>query len=469
MKKTLKTLVVILLALGLVLSGCGGRPEESAEPATAPVTETVVFEVESYGSPADATRVTNLEEAAQELNEILQEKGDNRRVEVKANHVSSGYDEYNQKFMLAHKTGAGADIRTISHSDIAMMAEGGYILELDDYINDSEWGKYVKDIYPNLWDAAKWKSKIYGIPQDTEARTVYFRKDILRKLGWSEEDISDLPEKIEKGQFTLDDMTSIAKEAVDKGFAKAGIYHRPNNGAFFPAMVYNFGGKLFNQETNKLVFDRKAIKDTLDYFYKLAQVDKVLPTGMTSMEWRQIHQNWVEGHVLFWYGGTWHWAEYQEVEYHGELGKLTEDYMFENMGYALIPAASKGGKPVTLSQPYVYVINSNTEHPDLAFALVAISSQPKYNAKHAVGSGHLVISPLAAEEPLYKENTFLSDVQYMLDYTKLQPNHHEFGKFTSALFKAIQSVEIGEYDPEKALNWLEEQVKNDIDEIEFID
>lgn len=468
MKGSLKTLVIILLSLGLILSGCGKGSTDSEETATAAGTESVVFQVESYGSPADATRVTNLEEAAEELNKILEEKGDNRRVQVKASHVSSGYDEYNQKFMLAHKTGAGADIRTISHSDVAMMAEGGYILRLDDYINNSEWSKYVEDIYPNLWDAAKWKSNIFGVPQDTEARTLYFRKDILRKLGWSEEDIAALPGKIEKGEFTLDDMTNLAREAVSRGLAKAGIYHRPNNGAFFPAMVYNFGGKLFDEDSNKLVFDRKAIKDTLNYFYKLAQVDKVLPTGMTSMEWRQIHQNWVEGDVLFWYGGTWHWAEYQSVEYHRELGKLTEDYMFENIGYALIPAASKGSKPLSLSQPYVYVINSNTKHPDLAFALVAISSQPRYNAKHAVGSGHLVISPTAAEEPVYKESTFLSDVQYMLEYTRLQPNHHEFGKFTSLLFKAIQAVEIGEYDPEKALIWLEEQVRNDIEEIEFI-
>jgi len=468
MKYSLKTLVIILLSLGLILSGCGSRSNENAEPADSAPTETVVFEVESYGSPADATRVTNLEEAAEELNKILEEQGDSRRVQVKSNHVSSGYDEYNQKFMLAHKTGAGADIRTISHSDVAMMAEGGYILQLDDYIKNSKWSKYLEDIYPNLWDAAKWKSNIYGVPQDTEARTVYFRKEILRKLGWSEEEISALPEKIEKGEFTLDDMTRLAKEAVSKGLAKAGIYHRPNNGAFFPAMIYNFGGKLFNEKTNKLVFDRKAIKDTLDYFYKLAQVDKVLPTGMTSMEWRQIHQNWVEGDVLFWYGGTWHWAEYQTVDYHSELGTLKEDYMFENMGYALIPAATKGSKPLTLSQPYVYVINSNTKHPDLAFALVAISSQPKYNAKHAASSGHLVISPSAAEEAIYKQNKFLSDVQYMLEYTKLQPNHPEFGKFTSALFKAIQSVEIGEYDPDKALNWMEEQVKNDIEDVEFI-
>lgn len=469
MNKVVRTLLTFLLTSSLILSGCGKSSQNKTESASKSETEVVILEVESYGSPADATRVTNLEEAAEELNDILEDKGDNRRVQVKANHVSSGYDEYNQKFMLAHKTGAGADIRTISHSDMAMMAEGGYILALDDYVKNSEWGEYLNTIYPNLWDASKWKSEIFGIPQDTEARPLFFRKDILRKLGWSDEAISALPERIKSGEFTLDNMTGLAKEAVSKGVAKAGIYHRPNNGAFFISLIYNFGGRLFDEDNGKLVFDKKAIKDTLNYFYNASQVDKVIPTGMTSMEWRQIHKSWVEGDVLFWYGGTWHWAEYQEVDYHEKLGKLDEDYMFENMGYALIPAASKGGKPVTLSQPYVYVINSKTEHPDLAFALVALATQPKYNVKHAVGSGHLVVSSDAAEDLAYKQNTFLSDVQYMLDYTTLQPNHPEFGKFTDAFFKAVQAVEMGEYDPEQAVSWMEEQVKNDIEDIEFLD
>lgn len=56
----------------------------------------------------------------------------------------------------------------------------------------------------------------------------------------------------------------------------------------------------------------------------------------------------------------------------------------------------------------------------------------------------------------------------MLDYTTVQPNHPEFGKLSSAFFKAIQSVEMGEYTPEQAVKWLEEQVKNDIKEIVFV-
>lgn len=55
----------------------------------------------------------------------------------------------------------------------------------------------------------------------------------------------------------------------------------------------------------------------------------------------------------------------------------------------------------------------------------------------------------------------------MLEYTTVQPNHPEFGKFSNAFFKAIQSVEMGENTPEQAVKWLEEQVRNDIKDSDF--
>ncbi|GAW92369.1 sugar ABC transporter substrate-binding protein [Calderihabitans maritimus] len=463
--------VAILLVAGVFLSGCGQQQAGQSVKSEPQKTETVVIKVDSKGSPADSTRGTNIADAAKELNQLLEAKGDNRRVKVEVNHVSAGSDEeYNKKFILAWQSGGGADIRAISHADVAMMAKGGYILPLDDLLSNSEYADFVKDIYPTLWEAAKYAGKTWAVPQDTESRPVYFRKDALRKMGWSEDQINQLPEKIKRGEFTLADMTALAKEAVEKGVVKYGIFHRPSNGPYFVMQVYNFGGKIYNPVTDKLVLDKKAVLKTLQYHYDLTQNAKVTPEGMTSMEWRMLHKSFVEGDVLFWYGGTWHWGEYQKVPYHEELGELTEEYMFENIGYALVPAAEKGGRPITLSQPWVYTINSNTKYPDLAFALIAIASKPEYNAKHAIESGHLAISPSVAESPTYQSSEFLADVQYQLEYTTTQPTHPEYGKFKSGLYKAIQAVELGKQKPEEALNWLEDQLKNDLgDALEVIE
>jgi len=470
-RRFLSFFLIFLLAVGLLLTGCSKKADEEAAKEEPGKIETVVITVDTKGSPADTTRGTNIVEAAKELNKILEQKGDNRRVEVRHNHdSSSGDDDFNKKFFLAWQSGAGADILSTGHNNVALYADGGYALQLDDLIAKSEFKSDLDKIYSGLWEAAKYNGKTYAVPQDAETRPLYFRKDVLRKMGWSEEQINELPEKIKNGEFDLQDMIALGKEAKDKGLVKWGAYHRPSNGAFFPMMVKNFGGKMYNDKTGKIVLDKKAVTETLKFFRALTQDAKITPEGMTSTEWRSLHKAWVEGDVLFWFGGTWHWAEYQKVPYHGELGKLTEEYMFENMGYALTPAAKKGGRPITLTQPYVYMINSKTKHHDLAFALVAIASKPEYNATHAVESGHLVISPDAAEQPKYKANKFFTSVSYMLDYTTTQPNTPLWGKYTGTLYKAIQAVELGKQTPEEAVEWMEEQLKNDIgDKLEILE
>lgn len=475
MKKVLSILLTLVLIVGLLLTGCSKEAKEekttTKEVKEENKIETVVITVDTKGSPTDSTRGSNIFEAAKELNKILEQKGDNRRVKVVYNHdSSSGDDEFNKKFFLAWQSGAGADILSTGHNNVALYAEGGYVLQLDDLIAKSEFKDDLDKIYPELWKAAKFNGKTYAIPQDAEVRPLYFRKDVLKKMGWTEEQINALPDKIKNGEFTLQDLIALGKEAKDKGYVKWGVYHRPTNGPFFTMIVKNFGGKVYDDKTGKIVLDKKAVTETLKFFKDLTQDLKITPEGMTSTEWRALHKAWVEGDVLFWFGGTWHWAEYQKVPYHSKLGKLTEEYMFENMGYALVPAAKKGGKPITLTQPYVYMINSKTKYPDLAFALVAIASKPEYNVIHAVESGHLAISPAVVEQPKYKAKKFFTSVSYMLDYTTTQPNTPLWGKYTGVLYKAVQAVELGKQSPEEAVKWMEEQLKNDIgDNLEILE
>ncbi|MDK2840356.1 MAG: inositol-phosphate transport system substrate-binding protein [Thermosipho sp. (in: thermotogales)] len=483
MRKEMKTFlnfaVTFMLGVSLLMTGCAKKETKVEQLKGNEVTkkeqptkiETITITVDSKGSPADSTRGTNIVEAAKELNKILEERKDNRRVEVVHNHVSTGGDDdFNKKFFLACQSGTGADIISNGHNNVALYVKGEYVLQLDELIAKSQFKNDLDKIYPNLWDAAKFNGKTYAIPQDAEIRPLYFRKDVLKKMGWSDEQINVLPEKIKNGEFTLQDMIALGKEAKDKGFVKWGAYHRPSNGPFFTMIVKNFGGKVFNAENGKIVLDKKPVTEALKFFKDLTQDSKITPEGMTATEWRALHKAWVEGEVLFWFGGTWHWAEYQKVAYHSQLGNLSEKYMFDNMGYALTPAATKGGKPITLTQPYVYMINRKTKHPDLAFDLVAIASKPEYNVTHAIESGHLVISSVAAEQPKYKENKFFNSVTYMLDYTITQPNTPLWAQYTGTLYKAVQAVELGKYSPKEAVEWMVGQLKNDVgDMLEVIE
>jgi len=453
-------LPVILLIVGIIIGfavGFAVRPPAPTPTATpSPTVKVVKVTVWASGSPVDVTRVDNIERAANILNRMFEAAGAPVRIEVEKRFFRGDYME---KLTAAFAAGEAPDI--IAMKNLPVLADGGYIIALDDHVE--KYKDLLEDVYPVLWNAVKYKGKIWALPQDTEARPLYFRKDVLRQLGWSEEEIEALPEKIRNGEITLLDLIEVAKEAMDKGLVQWGFYHRPNfGGTPFVILYYQYGGILQDPETGKLVLDKSAMLKMLELLYRMAQVDKVLPPTMIGTSWRQIHADFVNGRVLFWFGGTWHWAEWQRVAYHEELGELPEEYEWENIGFALVPAPEPGLKPMTLSSPYLYYVTAQAEEPEIAFLLITLATSAPIDAIHAVDSGHLPVRSTTVEQPYYKQSKFHREVAYMLEYTSFEPLHPKWGAYKDAWITAITKVEKGEVTPEEALSEMIETLKAEL-------
>ncbi len=69
-------------------------------------------------------------------------------------------------------------------------------------------------------------------------------------------------------------------------------------------LYYQYGEASQDPVTDKLVLDKNAALKTLELLYRMAQEDKVLPETMIGTDWRTIHSGFVNGRVLFWFGGT---------------------------------------------------------------------------------------------------------------------------------------------------------------------
>ena len=101
------------------------------------------------------------------------------------------------------------DIILSGHEDVAPWSDNGYIIPLDDLIK--KYSATYNNIIPMLWQSTEYKTKRWAIPQDAEARPLYWSKPALKGIGWSDADIAALPEKIKTGQFTLQDLLDTAK------------------------------------------------------------------------------------------------------------------------------------------------------------------------------------------------------------------------------------------------------------------
>jgi inositol-phosphate transport system substrate-binding protein len=163
--------------------------------------------------PMENWRGLNFVVAEKDLNADLEAIGDPRRVKVEIIQDNLGWGELITEFVLAYGAGEAPDIWLTGHEYIGTQAEAGRIIALDGIIEEFPIFNLVFD---TLWDCTEYKGEIWGVPQDAEARPLYWSKSVLKQIGWSSEEIAALPGKIEKGEFTLYDMLETAKQAVDK-------------------------------------------------------------------------------------------------------------------------------------------------------------------------------------------------------------------------------------------------------------
>ena len=447
--KASKSLLSIILIVILVMS--------FTAMALAQDTEVVPIKIRARAKPPmEDWRGFNFLVAESDLNADLEAMGDPRRVKVEIIQDNLDWGEYITEFVLGYGAGESPDIWLTGHEYIGTQAEAGRIIALDGIIEEFPIYNLVFD---TLWDCTKYKGEIWGVPQDAEARPLYWNKTLLKKLGWSDGAIAALSGKIEKGEFTLYDMLETAKQAVDKGVVESGngFWTRPKNGPDFTPFYYAFGGETIDPATGKLVFDKTAGLKYYGFFYDAAQ--KYGSMGCLGLDWSTAWHPGVTSKVLFWVGGTWQWAEWAE-KFLKDLGG--EAYMWENFGFGLIPAAEKGGKPNSLTHPLAYLVSSQCKYPDLAVALIAKVTNYGPNTRHAIASTHLGILKGQTEYKFYKGSRLLSEALYMLDYTTFLPNNPNWGPYSTVTYEALAAVVAGEFTSQEAVDFVVEGLNREL-------
>jgi len=482
-KHKLWAVLAVLVLVSVLLANCAAEPEivevEVEKIVEVEVEKVVEVEVEKIvevevpvggelvhivarckGSPPyEDGRCNNLVAAVGAANQALAEAGDDRRIELEAIQDDADWGDYKTEFELASEAGEAPDIVCSGHEHIGDWATAGYLTDITDMI-----GGYAEfdDVIDSLWTSTELGGKRWGVPQDAEARPFYYSKILLSELGWSDDDIESLDERVAAGEFTWQDMLDTAAQAVEAGIVEPGDgwWHRPSNGPDFLYYYYGAGGEI-EGETDALIFDKAAALKVYELLYDAAQVRNIIRPNKLDGDW-DFHKEYTSpfDKVLFVFEGTWRWASWH-VNYLQDVGG--EDYLFENVGFAPIPANEEGtGEPTTLTHPLVYMVSSQSEHPDLALLLISKASTKELNTDYAVASGHLGVLKSQADYAPYTNAKFLSLTLPLLEYTTFLPNSPYWSAWSEAYYLGIQAVESGDLNPEEAVEVVVEQLQNEL-------
>ena len=211
--------------------------------------------------------------------------------------------------------------------------------------------------------------------------------------------------------------------------------------------------------TGNMIIDTQALRKDFE-FHKMLVTEGLTPPDMGSWDWKVIHKYTAEGKTLFWIGGhSGQWKEYQEKEYHEELGALSEEYLQENVGIAPYPGVNG---PVTPVKAHAYTIVSTTRNPDEAFELISRAASPELLAKHAITTFRGPAKQSVGSIDAFTEQAYLSEVLRIMEYSKAFPKHPALGVYSNMLFEAMTGVETGRLPVDDAVDFMVAKAKADI-------
>ncbi len=385
---------------------------------------------------SDSYRIEAIEMAADILEREASIRGEELNITVEGRRDFSGWEEFKQGVTLAAEAGTAPNIVVTSHLDIAPWSNAGYIVPVEDYVDIDAWP--LSNVYPNLMEIASFGGTQWGIPQDAESRPFFFWRETLEKLGYSDDDIDALPEKVAAGEYTLMNVLEDAKRAVDEGIVAEGygFYPRNNNGPDYAQFYQSFGGELVDPDSGKLVFDTQAMTDFYQFFVDMADAGVVRKNhlGMDSNQWYAEVAN---GKVAFWHGGTWHYGRYE---------REGNDDFWGTIQFSLIPAGNANGRANTITHPLVYLIldQENDDVEEIAAQLISIATEPRLNTLHAIQSNHLAVAKAQSDIDLYQGNRWASEAtEVLLGSANSQPNHLAYGTFSEAMYRGLEAAWTG--------------------------
>ena len=416
-------------ALGAVLLGAVYSVPASAEE--------VVLNVWSRQDVSGPLRAGNLITAASRLNKALKKEGSETHVTVRVRQgPASGFDDDALQLLKVFGIGKGPDVFVAAHEWTCAFANDGFALNLEKYI--AKYPEHFDDIIPSLWNSTKCGGQRFAVPQDADARMFFYNKKLMREAGFNSAFIENLPKRVLAGEVTLDDISDIAKQVVDKSQAEYGILHRPSKGPDYLMIFNSYGSSFQDEKTGNLLLERDKLEGAYGWFVRNVK-NGVTPANNTAMEWGTIRKNfYADNKVAFWMYGIWDLG----TNAFPSFGVPSDEMAFNNdWGWTATPPVMKGGKPGSLTHPIVYVVSGKTRYPELAVRLVGFASAADLNTDHAVTTTHIGINRSQANDPRYQKAWPLLRATELLPFTKFMPNHSDFGSLNLIIYKGLQGVE----------------------------
>ncbi len=297
-------------------------------------------------------------------------KAAGRNVTVNLVQFGGSDEELKARLALDLKSGSGSDLMAFDGFWVPEFVDGGLLKPLDTVagatVNDWEgWTHISKPIQQMLI----YKDKRYGVPVGTDARVIWYRKDVFKAAGlpdnWqpkSWNDILDAARAIKKAKPDVVPLQINAGTAMGEATTLQGWY----------MVLLGTGTNVYDFATSKYPVSGQPILDALN-FYKTVYIDEKLGDARLQLLKDGRDRSFLafrDGTIAMLVEGDYMWRTVLAS------GSTKLDNRDQLVGWAKMPAQAPGkgiNKQdfVTASGGNGYVLNPNTKNPADTWALAS--------------------------------------------------------------------------------------------------
>ena len=362
MRKNLIAVAALVLALGVPLSACGGDDDNSSGSATA------------GSKPSGDVRLwvmNNGPDPVGDTEKIIAPFEKESGIDVKVQLV--GWDVQLDRIRNAAVSGKGPDVTQAGTTQVPFFAALGGFEDLSSRVGDIGGESAYA---PGVWQTTQVSGRDgdYAVPWFTEARSIYYRKDLLKKAGIDP-----------ATAFTdWDALHATLKKLKDSGAVdneKTYAFGLPGKKAFdlvhhLMPFVWDAGGAELNQDASESTIDSPQAQEGVEFIADLVPEGLVDPTALEK-DGQQVEDSFKGGRLAVWIGGPWVLATIPRKD-----DDVWVPQARNNVGVAPMPAGPSG-------KAYTFVGGSNlmmfksSENKDAAWALMKFLSQDGTQAAYA--------------------------------------------------------------------------------------
>jgi multiple sugar transport system substrate-binding protein len=280
-------------------------------------------------------------------------------------------EDLRQQYVLDLGVGEGADLMAFDGFWLPEFVEGGLVAPLTEVVGDAalEWDGW-EATPEGLQGILGFEGELYGIPRGTDGRVLWYRTDLFEQAGlptdWQPTSWQEVLDAAEVINTSLDDVTAIQ---LDAGTAMG---EATTMQGYLMALL-GAGHHIYDFEDGKWIVSSPAILETLE-LYETIYVEQELGDA----RWQLVENGrdlsmeaFANGEVAMLVEGDWFWRS--------PLNPNVGNYGIEDrnavVNFALMPAQAPGGGYlgqdfVTISGGTGFILNPNTESPDVAWELL---------------------------------------------------------------------------------------------------